>query len=233
MTPGETLTAQFKNGQEFEGINLGFFDRRSERFEYLLQGEVTELSPRMGNIPVLDMAAPGDGLMVIAHETAPSSITYSEWEKFQEFADHKDFPDMRARHLARDLPLTGFRERYTRHAKALIGVGSATGSDRAMGLQTEFVALENPYTDDVSDGLEVKLLYQGSPRTNAQVEVFARAPDDSVMITTQRTDDGGHAVIAVKPGHEYLIDAVVLRPAPEDIDDVWETLWAALTFKVP
>ncbi len=225
--------AQFKNGENFTGINLGFFDRRSKRFDMVLGDRVEALSPRMGNIPVLDMPVPGDGLLVIAHETAPSSITYKEWEKFQAFADHKDFPDIRARHMARDLPETGFSERYTRHAKALVGVGKAEGSDRVLGLETEFVALANPYTDALAGGFPVQLFYQGEPRGDAQVEIFERAPDGTVTVSLTRTDAAGRARIAVKPGHEYLLDAVVLREAPEDADDVWETLWAALTFRMP
>lgn len=197
-------------------------------------GETTQpLSPRTGNIPVLDMPVPGDGLMVIAHETSASSITYKTWDKFQAFADHKDFPDIRTRHLARGLPEEGFSESYTRHAKALVGIGSSEGADRAMGLETEFVALANPYTDNLDNGLPVQLFYQGEPRPDAQVEIFARGPDGTATVTLMRTDDTGRAVIPVRAGHEYLLDAVVLRESPDGSDDVWDTLWAALTFKVP
>lgn len=230
---GETFTAQFKNGENFEGINLGFFDRRSERFDYTLDGETRALSPRIGNIPVLDMQAPAEGLMVIAHETTPSSVTYKEWTKFQSFAEHKDFPDIRTRHLARDLPEEGFSESYTRHVKALIGVGSSEGSDSVLGLETEFVALANPYTDDLTDGFPVQLLYQGAPRADAQIEVFARDAAGAVSVSLYRTDDEGRARIPVNSGSEYLLDAVVLRESPQDAKDVWETLWAALTFRVP
>jgi hypothetical protein len=231
--PGDPLIAQFKNGENFIGINLGYFERRSARFEMIQDGKATPLNPRQGNLPVLEMAAPGDGLLVIAHETTPSRITYKEWEKFQAFADHKDFPDIRARHLERKLPLTDFAEGYSRHVKALIGIGLAEGQDRALGLETEFIALTNPYTDDTSTGFAVELRYLGALRTNAQIEVFARAPDGEVSVNLYRTDDKGRAVIPVQAGHEYLLDAVVLRESPDGADHVWETLWAALTFRVP
>ena len=233
LKPGDTLVAQFKNGENFTGINLGYFDRRSRRFDMVQGAQTTPLTPRMGNIPVLDMALQDPGLVVIAHETTPSSIRYDEWEAFQAFADHKDFPDIRARHLARGLPETGFSESYTRHAKTLVSVGDGAGQDRALGLETEFVALANPYTDDLTGGLPVQLLYQGAPRAHAQVELFARSPEGQVTVTLTRTDDQGRAVIPVTSGHEYLLDAVVLRESPTGADDVWETLWAALTFRVP
>jgi len=234
IAPGDPLTAQFKNGENFDGINLGFFDRRSVRFDLIQGGSVQTLRPRIGSIPALDRPAPHhDGLMVLAHETAPQTITYSSWETFQRFADHKGFADIRARHLARGLPLDGFTERYTRHVKALIGVGSGLGSDSALGLETEFVVLRNPYTDDLSAGLPVQLFYQGAPRSGAQIELFARAPDGTVTVTTHRTDDKGQARLPVRAGHVYLLDAVMLRDSADAENAVWDTLWAALTFAVP
>ena len=128
--------------------------------------------------------------------------------------------------------MDGFTERYSRHAKSLIAVGSGAGSDRESGLETEFVALENPYTFK-GDTLPVQLFYQQKPRAAAQVEIFERAPDDSVSITLTQTDTEGRADIPVKPGHTYLLDAVVLRPSDPETGAIWETLWAALTFAVP
>ena len=100
-------------------------------------------------------------------------------------------------------------------------------------METEFIALSNPYTDDLTQGMAVQILYQGAPRADAQIEIFDRAPDDEVTITTLQTDAEGRASIPVKPGHSYLLDAVVLREAPKGGDAVWQTLWAAITFSVP
>ena len=167
-------------------------------------------------------------------------MTYTEWDKFLSFAAHKDFPQAEADHLANGWPQDRFKERYTRHAKTLIAVGDGRGADAPLGLETEFTALTNPYDPDFDGQMKVTLTYEGSPRVDAQVEIFDRAPDGEVTVTLQRTDDMGEAVIPVTPGHDYLLDAVVLRPAPEAdkvTDDpnqpVWETLWAALTFHVP
>ncbi len=232
---GEPLIAQLKNGQDFAGNNQTFFERRFTRFELIGDGQVLPVAGRSGDIPALTAYVPGDGLWTIVHETTPLKLTYKTWEKFQAFADHKAFPDIRARHDARGLPEAGFVETYTRHAKALVAVGDGVGADVATGMETEFVALANPYTDDLTAGFPVRLLYQAAPRADAQIEIFDRAPDGSVTVTTTRTDAAGEAVIPVQSGHEYLLDGVVLRPAdPATEDDaVWRTLWAALTFAVP
>lgn len=235
---GQTLRANFRNGQEFEGNALAYFDRRSTRFDLIAGGETRALSPRPGDRPALDITAPDqDGLVTLVHETTPQFVTYTDWAKFEAFIDHKDFTQARAVHSEKGWSKEKFRERYTRHVKALIAVGDGAGTDRAAGLKTEFVALTNPYAEGFDGPMQVKLFYEGRPRAGAQVEVFDRAPDDSVTITLHRTSSDGTAAIPVTPGHSYLFDAVVLRPAPDAGEGpdapVWETYWAALTFKVP
>ncbi|MCF6232746.1 MAG: DUF4198 domain-containing protein [Rhodobacteraceae bacterium] len=229
---GAPLLADLRNGEEFVGRELAYFPNRFTRFDLIVNGQTTALAGRLGDIPAVQTTATTDGLLVIAHQTKPKSLKYAAWEKFAEFAAHKDFTGVKAWHDARGLPESGFGEIYTRYAKALIGVGSAQGMDAQTGLETEFVALTNPYTDG-TDSISIQLFYQGSPRTNTQIEVFDRDADAKVTITYIRTDDMGKAHIPVQAGHTYLLDAVVLRPAPEDDQAVWETLWAALTFGVP
>ena len=51
--------------------------------------------------------------------------------------------------------MENFSEIYTRYSKALVGVGSSIGSDQANNLELELIAKENPYTDDMSDGIEI------------------------------------------------------------------------------
>lgn len=238
VAPGGAVVADLRNGENFEGNALAWFDNRFTRFQMAMGDQLTDVSGRIGDIPALQGEAPEqDGLLVILHETAPSSLTYREWEKFLNFARHKDFPDAAADHTAAGWPKEGFRESYTRHVKSLIAVGNAKGADRAFGLETEIVALTNPYSAEFDGEMRIRVLYQDRPRADAQVEVFDRAPDGTVAVTLTRTDPAGEARIPVSPGHAYLLDAVVLRPSPEagstENAPVWETLWAGLTFGVP
>lgn len=235
---GGSLQAHFRNGEGFEGRSLSYFDQRSVRFEMLAGGTVTQLTPRAGDKPAFTLPeGTKDGLIVVVHETTPSSLTYRDWEKFLKFAAHKDFTTAAADHIAAGWSQEKFKERYTRHAKALMAVGDGEGADQPTGMATEFTALTNPYAATFTNEMKVALTYNGQPRPDAQVEVFARAPDNTVTITLHRTDDKGIATIPVTPGHTYLFDAVVLRkadnPDANHDDPLWETLWAALTFKVP
>lgn len=225
--------ARLKNGEAFEGVNLAYFERRIERFEISVGDTIRPVEARMGDNPALDLPAPAQGLAVIVHETTASLLTYKTWEKFQKFADHKDFADIEARHTANGFPPPPFKERYTRHAKALIAVGDGKGADRALGLKTEFIALTNPYSTGFEGTMQVQVLLDGAIRANAQVEVFDRMPEGTVTISMHRTNADGIAAIPVKPGHEYLFDAVSIAPSPGEGDAVWDTYWAALTFAVP
>lgn len=234
---GDNLQVQLRNGQNFKGVEIGYFDKRIEMFEWFQNDAHAAVISRAGDFPAMSMQAKQDGLMVLAYEAAFSTVQYATLGKFLEFAAHKGFTDAKERHRTRRLPEGRFSEIYTRYCKTLIGVGSAVGQDLQTGLETEFVALTNPYTDDLSGGLRVQLFYQGAPRADAQIEVFERGADQQVTVSTQRTDADGRAVIAVRPAHDYLLDAVLLRVPEETLAAenhvVWQTLWASMTFSTP
>ncbi|APE43344.1 hypothetical protein BOO69_07885 [Sulfitobacter alexandrii] len=235
---GGTIQGDFRNGEQFVGNILAYFNKSTHLYVMVADGVGTRLKPRAGDRPALDVEAPvDDALVAVVYESTPQYVTYREWEKFVGFTEHKDFKNALATHEANGWSKERVRERYTRHVKALIAVGSGAGADQTVGLATEFTALTNPYAPGFEGPMEVKLTYDSAPRPDAQVEVFDRAPDDSVSITLHRTDAEGIARIPVTPGHEYLFDAVTLREAPDagqaEDSPVWETLWAALTFEVP
>lgn len=236
MVPAEgQLIANIRVGQGFSGAAYAFFPKRFERFDLVAGDDVIPVEGRLGDRPALKMQAPARGLITVVHQTGDSFLTYDDAETFTQFVTHKDFAWALDENRRRGIPEQGFRERYSRYAKSLVGVGDARGADREVGLETEIVALANPYTDDVSEGLTVRVLYRSQPRADTQVEVFARDPEGTVTTTTYRTDAMGQAVISVEPGTEYLVDSVVMRPlTPEkESDPVWESLWASLTFRVP
>lgn len=233
----ETLTAELKNGQNFVGSGLIYNPRSFTRFEVLSTDGLKPVSGTIGDRPALGLSGQPAGLQVIGYESTVSTLTYKEWEKFQAFADHKDFTDIKTRHDARGLPETDFVEAYTRHVKMLACVGSCDGQDAIMGLETELVALANPYQLAPNTPLRVQLLLNGAPQPDRQIEIFARAADETVQITTTRTNENGVADIMLQPDTTYLLDAVTLRvPSTErhvKTNAVWDTLWAALTFQTP
>lgn len=237
VAPDGMVQGELVNGEDFGGVEMAYLPQRYVSFTAALGMRRTNVENRLGARPALDMDPYGEGLHVVSYQSRMATLDYAEWEKFLKFATHKDFADIEAIHDARGLPRDGFTEGYWRFAKTLVGVGHGAGRDFRTGLATEFVALDNPYTDDVSNGLRVQLYYLDDLRPDAQVELFEKAPDGTVEITLHRTDAQGIATLPVKAGHSYLVDAVVLRePSAELAEQAniqWETLWAALTFGVP
>lgn len=231
------IEAYLRNGENFVGSSSAYVTSRSPRFELVTNGRTDPVVARLGDNPALNMQPVQGGLNVVVHQSNVSVLSYSKWEKFQRFADHKDFPDILERHRARSLSETQFREAYTRFSKSLIAVGDGFGRDQVTGLDIELVAQQNPYVDNVSAGIEVQAFYLNKVRADAQIELFEKAPDDKVNVTLHRTDEAGLVTLPVKPGHRYLVDMVVLREPSEALAQdkavVWETLWASLTFAVP
>lgn len=235
VAPGDEVVANLRNGMEYEGSALSYIPRNFRRFDYSMGGDLEPVEGLVGDRPAMKLTPEGEGLLVAIHETGDSLLVWDSWEKFEEFLKHKDLTWALAEHDARGLSHDNVRERYSRYAKSLIAVGSGEGEDIEAGLPTEIVALENPYTGDMTDGLDVRVLYQGEPRADAQVEVFEKAPDGNVGITYIRTDEKGEATVPVRPGHRYMLDSVVLRPleVTAEKDPQWESLWANLTLEVP
>lgn len=234
---GEPIRAELRNGQNFVGIALPYLPDGTARLEIVAaapEAAPRPLAPRLGDRPAISVTGEA-GLAVLIYQSAPVTLRYDEREKFDAFVAHKDLGEVGRLHAERGLPETGFSEVYTRFSKALVAVGDGKGADLPLGLETELVALANPY--EAPGTLPVQLFYLGQPRVDAQIEVFERSPAGQVRSFMLRTDAGGRAEVPVRAGHDYMLDAVVLRePAPalaEETGAVWESLWANLVFAIP
>lgn len=236
VAPGDPIIADLRVGENFNGAAQVYLSHQTRRFDLGRDGDLREVEARMGDRPALNMIVDDEGLVTVVHVTGDNALTYRGMEKFENFVRHKDAEWTIQAHKEAGLPTDRFVEVYSRYAKSLIAVGDGAGKDREFGLETEIVALSNPYTDDLSQGMRVELKYLGEPRRDAQIEVFEKAGDE-ITVATVRTDGAGRATIPVTPGARYMLDAVVLRsPLPEVAEArgaVWESLWANLTFAVP
>jgi hypothetical protein len=111
------------------------------------------------------------GLAVIVHETTPRDLTWDEWDRFAAFAEHKGLGDVAAMQEERGLDRIDVREE-------LLPLCQVAGRHRPRPWRrwrgrsrTEFVALANPYTDDLAGAFPVQLWLDGEPRRTSQVEV--------------------------------------------------------------
>ena len=235
VAPDAMLAADLRVGEAYRGGPQPYLTQSFTRFEIVQDGRARPVTGRLGNIQALQMGDLSDGLAVIVHETTGQMLTWTGWDRFLAFAEHKDLGDVTAMQAARGLDQEGVTEVYIRYAKSLVAIGDGAGMDGRMGLRTEFVALTNPYRDDPALGFAAQLWLDDAPRADVQVEVFAKSPDGAVAVSLARTDAEGIVRLPVAAGMRYMIDAVVLEAVAPDqpTDPEWRTLWANMTFCVP
>lgn len=234
---GERVFANLRLGEDFRGGTQSYVPRNFQRFDVLTTDGSMAVEGRIGAIPAFNATELPEGLAIIVHETTTRDLTWYDWDRFAAFAEHKGLGDVGAMHDERGLDRVDVREDSVRYAKSLISVGHGRGEDRMVGLRTEFVALANPYTDDLAGALPIQLWLDGEPRNMAQVEVFRRPADGGeAELSIYQTDGNGIVVISVDPGMEYLVHSVTLEPVEYTVGSdsaEWRTLWASLTFEVP
>ena len=228
-------------GQMMKGVSYGYYPRHFKRFEIKTNNSIKSLNGRIADKPAIKIPAQGNSLVTIIHATTDSEVFYNDWTTFEKFLIEKNLNLARSRHLQNDFPKKKFKEIYSRYAKALISSGSGTGLDQKTGLEVEIVLKENPYTEDVTNGLTIEFFYKGLPKANTQIEIFSR--DINKIVTRQviSTNSHGHAVIKVQRQTDYMINAVVMRqPDPDKTVGrnltqpiLWESLWASTSFTVP
>ena len=231
------INLNLRNGENFDGFSLGYFDRSVEKLYWRQNGNQFNNTSRQGDIPALKIVPDENGLVTAVYVSKPSIIKYKEFKKFKNFAITKHSQRAIDFHLNNNFPKENFSEIYTRYSKALLGIGGAEGSDKANDLELELIALQNPYTDDISSGIEILTLYQGRPQAFTTLNVFERSNADlRVNSYVVKTNEKGIAKVKVENDNAYLIDNVILRPANDkllkDKGVIWESLWAALTFGV-
>ena len=231
------IIAELRNGQGFSGVNLPYLSMKTERLDITYATQTAEITMRNGDTPALVTASLGQGLHLLAYQSSLSVVSYEKWENFASFVVHKDLGVTKEAHLAAGFALENFSEIYRRFSKSLVGVGSGQGFDRALGLEVEFVAQTNPFATEPNRGFEVLLLKDGAPSPHLQIEIFEKAPDETVNTTTTNTNAEGRALFEVKAGHSYMLDAVFLRHPTAELAQKWgadyESRWANLTFYIP
>lgn len=234
---GHDLQVEIKVGQDFKGNTYSFNPNLFYDFSVTDSSGKHPIEGRIGDSPAVSMVPANSGLLVLNHFSTSQLLTYKDDGKFEDFVESKGLDWVLDAHAERGLPKFGFGEGYTRFAKSLIAVGDGAGRDGLTGMPIELVALKNPYTDDLSEGFPVRLMWENAGLANIQVDIFRRPKDGGdVQKTHVRTDESGLAIIPVVLGDIYLIDAVhMIIPAEADIERtgaVWHSLWASMTFEV-
>ncbi len=233
VDPGATVALRLFVGQDFQGDALIYLPELVERYVHAGPRGETPIDAVPGDDPAGTVTPREPGLHRIAYRSTPSSITFNTRAEFERYLALEGLERIRSLpdYAARTRP--PIRERFSRCAKTLIGVGapaSQPASDRPVGMRLELIAERNPYAPGAHDSMPVRLVLDGKPLAGALVKAFYRG--DPQHNTRARTDAQGRAVLALERPGVWLISAVHLSPAPATAPAPWESLWASLTFQL-
>ena len=125
------------------------------------------------------------------------------------------------------------RERYHKHVKALVQVGTTASETYAtvLGYPAEIVPLENPYRLKVGATLAVRLLVNGKPVAMQFAQYGGRsASGKRVVQRNVRSNADGVARIPIDRTGVYFVKFINMRRLVDDKDANYESQWATLTF---
>ena len=231
VQPDAQVVVTLRVGEMMHGKSLPFHSSNFQSLTLTTRNGTRYLNGIEDDTAALSYTAGEAGLHVIAYHSTADQVTFDDWETFRDYVAEEGLDEIAEKHRTRNLPDSGFKEDYTRYAKALVQVGPAGEQDRdeARGLPLELVAEDNPYVPGL-ETVRVKLLSAGKPVPGRQITVFRY--DGAVSRSVVNTDARGQAAIPVASGGLFLLNAIDLQPV-EDQTAVWSSYWASLTFGLP
>jgi uncharacterized GH25 family protein len=194
----------------------------------------TALWSARGDTSVFFLRAGAAGTYVVGASLSPREITL-EAKEFNTYLADDGIPDIleaRKRNGELGKPAT---ERYAKHIKALVQVGSQRTGDFAavLGYPAELVPLDNPYTLRARSTLRVRAMVDGKAVPN-QLVVWGGRFRNEVRFAQRsvRTDADGVARISLRNAGQYYVKFIHMTPyqGPDKLD--YESKWATLTFEV-
>ncbi len=232
----EPLIADVRVGQEFGGNQLAYIPSTINALNITNADGTDKIVGRIGDIPAINILPETGGLQILNLFSTSSVLTWDEFQGFDEFVNLHGMGWVLDRHTERGLPDVGFKEAYTRFVKTLVAVGDGAGQDRFTGMFFELVAGKNPYTDDMSDGMPITIMFKGQPLPDKQVDLFFRDTAGELTRISVQSNAEGLAIIPNIGDGEYMINVVhMIEPFPEDQERtgvVWHSLWGSITFAI-
>jgi uncharacterized GH25 family protein len=130
---------------------------------------------------------------------------------------------------------TAGRERYAKHAKALLTTGGKNEfHSRATGLAIEMVPEISPYDLKPGADLPIRILLRGNPASDLQVETsWASAGTPTKIAIVGHTDQQGRLTIPHLAPGKWRTHTVSMERCKDSAEADWESSWASLTFELP
>ena len=237
VTPGSTARIKALNGTFSVSENSITRDRLRDLSVVSPAGRSrsdTSLWSFTGDTSVFTVRTGASGTYVVGASLMPREITLSATE-FNTYLADDGIPDVLAERKRTGELGKGATERYAKHIKALLQVGSTRTGDFSvvLGYPAELVPLDNPYTMRPGGVLRVRAMVDGKPVPNQLVVSGGRLPNGNRLPERRvRTNASGVARVTLGSRGQYYVKFINMVPyrGTEKLD--YESKWATLTFQL-
>jgi hypothetical protein len=237
LRPNSTARVSVMNGT-FTSSDGAVARARLRDLSVVADGRRQELDRELwdsasAKLAVVRIPVAEQGTYVLGASLLPREITL-EAKDFNSYLQEEGvFPILARRREQEELDKPA-RERYAKHVKALLQVGSRRTDDHAtvLGYPAELVPMENPYSLRRGRTLRVRALVEGNPVVG-QVVIAGGRTAGGARIGPRRaiTDSTGVAEIRLSPAGRWYVKFIHMEPVTGDSLD-YESKWATLTFQV-
>lgn len=186
-----------------------------------------------GETTFVDLPAPPEGTIALGVSLHPATIELAG-EDFDAYLVEEGLEEARLERARLGIAADSARERYAKHAKAILRIGDGGGEGWAevLGFPAELVPLADPSALSPGDTLRLRLLVDGAPAAGQTLHAGWKAPRDGVRTAAPvRTDTAGVAAIPIAGAGRWFVTSIHLERSSEPELD-YESEWATLTFEV-
>lgn len=235
VAPNSKIVINFNNGDSFP---------ESEAAPALSRLKNAELQSAAGIVAVSDLHIDGkraagivkvpeqSGSLLLSAHTAPHFIELAP-DKFLDYIKEEGLThviDWRAQHGETNKPS---RERYTKFAKSLLVSGAPNNFYiHPIGFPIEIIPEADPYTLHPGDKLPVRVVFQGKPAADLQLEAAWSNGSKSKTAIVGRTDAQGRIGVPLAAEGKWRLHSLLMERCVEPAAADWESFWASLTFEV-
>lgn len=238
VAPDGTVRLQVLNGTFSKSENAVTKDRLRELTMVAADGVTKPVDmsgwAETGDTSIVTVRVGESGTYVIGASLRPREIALKA-KDFNAYLASDGLPDIvaeRRRTGELDRPA---RERYSKHVKALVQVGSirTMGYGAELGYPAELVPLDNPYSLRPGGTLRVRAVVEGSPIVNQVVIAGGRTSGGGrIAPRSVRTNRDGVARIPISARGVWYVKFIRMQRAAADTTIDYESKWATLTFGV-
>ncbi len=187
-----------------------------------------------GDTSVLSLRTGAAGTYVLGVSTKPRVLEMSGTE-FNAYLRSDGIPDELAARRAQKRLDERAKERYQKHVKALVQVGTTPSSafNSVLGYPAELVPMTNPYEMKIGSVLSVRVLVDGKPVANQFVQYGGLTTSGGrVAQRNIRSDAAGLVRIPLDRTGPYYVKFISMVRLTGDAEANHASKWGSLTFAV-